>query len=82
MVRFATYGFAAALLGATAAHAESLTSTVESIDQAQQVIVLDDGRSFAMRPGLDTSQLEPGMEVTLNVEQIGDAEIVTEIHTN
>jgi len=83
MVRFATYGFAAALLGAAAsANAESLTSTVQSIDAAQQTIMLDDGRSFALRPGLDTSRIAPGMEVTLNIEQIGDTELVTEIRAN
>jgi hypothetical protein len=83
MVKFATYGFAAALLGAAAsANAESLTSTVQSIDAAQQTIMLDDGRSFALRPGLDTSQIAPGMAVTLNIEQIGDTELVTEIRAN
>jgi Cu/Ag efflux protein CusF len=83
MVRFATYGFAAALVGAaTAAHAESLTSTVQSFDEADQVIVIADGRSFLVRPGLDTSGIEPGTQVTLNVEQVGNAAIVTDIRTN
>ena len=83
MVKFATYGFALALLTAAgAANAESVTSTVKSFDAGQQVLVIDDGRSFAVQPGLDTSQIEPGMTVTLNVEQIGNAEIVTEISTN
>lgn len=83
MVRFATYGFAAALLGAaSAAQAESLTGTVKSFDQVEQVIVIEDGRSFIVRPGLDTTGVEPGIEVTLNVEQVGDAAVVTEIRTN
>ena len=82
MVRFATYGFAAALLAASAANAETVTSTVKSFDASQQVLVLDDGRSLTVQPGLDTSSIEPGMAVTLNVEQIGNAEVVTEISTN
>ena len=82
MVRFATYGFAVALLAANAANAETVTSTVASFDASQQVLVLDDGRSFTVQSGLDTSRIEPGMTVTLNVEQIGNAEIVTEIRTN
>ena len=82
MVRFATYGFAVALLAAGAANAETVTSTVRSFDASQQILVLDDGRSFTVQSGLDTSQIEPGMKVTLNVEQIGNAEIVTEISAN
>ena len=82
MVRFATYGFAVALLAAAAANAETVTSTVRSFDASQQILVLDDGRSFTVQSGLDTSQIEPGMKVTLNVEQIGNAEIVTEISAN
>jgi Cu/Ag efflux protein CusF len=83
MVRFATYGFAAALVGAaTVANAESLTGTVQSFDEAEQVIVIEDGRSFLVRPGLDTTGLEPGTKVTLNVEQVGDQAVVTEIRTN
>ena len=68
--------------GAAAANAETVTSTVKSFDASQQVLVLDDGRSFTVQAGLDTSSIEPGMTVTLNVEQIGNAEIVTEISTN
>ncbi len=52
MVKSATYGFAMALLAAaSAANAESVTSTVRSFDASQQVLVIDDGRSFAVQPG-------------------------------
>lgn len=83
MVRFATYGFAVALLSAAGtAEAETVSATVQSIDRTEEVIVIDDGRELAVRPGLDTSRIEPGSKVTLHVELIGAIAIVTDIRVN
>lgn len=83
MWSIAKFGAVVVLLGGTgAAQAEMVTERVRSFDPGAQVIILDDGRALALRPGLDTSALEPGREVMLYIETIGTIDIVTELHVN
>lgn len=83
MKKFATLMAAAALMGAASfAYAEPVTATVTSFDAATLTIELDNGATYAIQPGVDTSGLEAGAVVTLNVESVGGSDMVTEVAVN
>ena len=83
MRKIAILGAAVAFLGAAgAANAETISGLVRSFNASAQTIVLDDGRTLSLQPGLNTDGLEPGTLVTLNVEEISGVEMVTGLNVN
>jgi Cu/Ag efflux protein CusF len=72
----------AALALASPASAETIQGTIASYDAAAQQVTLQSGETFKLQPGLDAMSLIQGAKVTLNVEKIGEAMVVTEVQVN
>lgn len=69
----------AMIAAVSAADAEEASGTIESIDDANRIIVLDNGVSYSVAEDVFLEGLQPGDEVTVSYSVQGDQNMANEI---
>ena len=69
----------AMMAAVSAAEAEEVNGTIESIDDSKRVIVLDNGASFIVAEDVFLEGLQPGDEVTVSYRVQGDKNMASEV---
>ena len=72
-------GVPMAALLAGAAAAITLSSEIKAIDAKLGIIILSNGATYELAPGVDAGKLRPGDKVTIDYEQIGAHSLISNI---
>ena len=70
---------AALFVSAGSAFAEDAAGTIETIDPATGIIILDDGQTYTVAEGVSVEGLQPGDVVTVSFEVQDDKNMVTAV---
>ena len=69
----------AMIIAVSAANAEEATGKIEAIDDANRIIVLDNGVTYTLAEGVSLEGLQPGDDVTVSFEAQGDQNMASEV---
>ncbi len=76
---FAAVAAAALFVSAGSAFAEDASGTIETVDPATGIIILDDGQTYTLAEGVSVEGLQPGDVVTVSFEVQDDKNMVTAV---
>jgi Cu/Ag efflux protein CusF len=67
------------LFAAAPAFADQTEGRIKSVDEEKLTITLEDGKSFKLPGEVDLAGIEPGAEIVINFDKVGEVNQITDM---
>ncbi len=78
-MRIAASAISLILLASMPAFAGQTEGRIKSVDEEKLTITLEDGKSYKLPGEVDLGGIEPGTEVVINFDTVGDVNQITDM---
>ncbi|RST79949.1 DUF1344 domain-containing protein [Aquibium carbonis] len=78
-MRIAASALSLLLLASMPAFAGQTEGRIKSVDEDKLTITLEDGKSYKLPGEVDLAGIEPGTEIVINFDTVGDVNQITDM---